>query len=180
MAFSLKSLFRRQGHDPAVDEVYAAIVAQARQPEFYTAAGVPDSPVGRFAMLALHGFLALDRLGREEGARDFSQALFDAMFGDMDRNLREMGVGDLSVGKKITNLAQYFYALAAACRAGLNGEGEGLEAALREYVHAGGAPSAEAVALLAGYLRRGEALLAGQDIGAITGGSIAFPPLLED
>lgn len=94
MAFTLKSLFGKGDDESAVRDAYGAIVEQARKPGFYGAAGVPDTATGRFAMVALHGFLAMDRLGREPQARDFAQDLFDLMFADMDRNLREMGVGD--------------------------------------------------------------------------------------
>ena len=80
--------------------VYRDIVEQARKPAFYDVAGVPDTATGRFAMVALHGFLAMDRLGREPEARSFSQDLFDLMFADMDRNLREMGVGDSASARR--------------------------------------------------------------------------------
>ena len=178
MAFALKSLFRKDDNGPAVHAVYGAIVEQAREPAFYGATGVADTPSGRFAMVALHGFLAMDRLGREREARRFSQDLFDMMFTDMDRNLREMGVGDLSVGKKVKGLAQYFYAMAAACREGLKGGGDALDAPLRQYVYRDQEPPAAAVAALTTYMLASAALLAEQDAAAIVGGTIAFarPP----
>ena len=178
MAFTLKSLFVRDGDGEAVRAAYGAIVEQARAPGFYRALGVPDSAEGRFAMLALHGFLAMDRLGREAGQRDFSQALFDAMFADMDRNLREMGVGDLSVGKKVTGLAQSFYAMAADCRAGLTAGdgGAALAGALRHYVWRDAEPPPGAGQALADYALASAALLAGQDAAEIGRGRIAFAP----
>lgn len=174
MAFKLKSLFRGRQDDEPVRAVYGAIVAQARRPGFYRAAGVPDTAEGRFAMVALHGFLAMDRLGRDAGAEEFSQALFDVMFADMDRNLREMGVGDLSIGKKVTGLAQYFYAMAAACREGLNEGGTALEIALRQYVWRGNEVEDDALRSLAGYMQRCAAALAGQEVAEIERGRIAF------
>jgi cytochrome b pre-mRNA-processing protein 3 len=174
MAFKLKSLFRGRGGDEAVHALYGAIVAQARRPGFYLAAGVPDSGEGRFAMVALHGFLAMDRLGREASAQEFTQALFDVMFADMDRNLREMGVGDLSIGKKVTGLAQYFYAMAAACREGLKEGGDVLEDALRQYVWRGIDPGEDACQALVDYMERCAAGLAGQDAARIVKGEIAF------
>lgn len=176
MAFILKSLFRKDNDEPAVRAVYGAIVEQARKAAFYGAAGVSDTPTGRFAMVALHGFLAMDRLGREPEARNFSQALFDLMFADMDRNLREMGVGDLGIGKKVKGLAQHFYAMAAACREGLKGGGDMLDAPLRQYVYQDIEPVAGALAALATYMRASEALLAEQDAAAITAGKIVFAP----
>ncbi len=176
MAFMLKSLFRKDADGSAVRAVYQTIVEQARKPAFYVAAGVPDTATGRFAMVALHGFLAMDRLGREPGARNFSQDLFDLMFADMDRNLREMGVGDLSVGKKVKNLAQYFYAMAAACREGLKGGSNALDGPLRQYVYQDIEPAVGALAAFAAYMRASEALLTEQDAAAIAGGKIAFAP----
>lgn len=176
MAFTLKSLFRNDAGGPVVRAVYGAIVEQAREPAFYGVAAVPDTAPGRFSMVALHAFLAMDRLGREPDAWSFSQDLFDLMFADMDRNLREMGVGDLSVGTKVKGLAQYFYAMAAACREGLKGGGDALDAPLRQYVYQDSEPAAGALAVLAAYMRASEALLAEQDAAAITGGKIVFAP----
>ncbi len=95
---------------------YEKIVAQARHPEFYLNGGVEDSVDGRFDMIVLHAVLVMSRLNEEadERAKAFSQAVFDEMFQDMDRSLREMGVGDLSVGKKIKKMAQVFYGRAKA------------------------------------------------------------------
>jgi cytochrome b pre-mRNA-processing protein 3 len=87
--------------------VYEAIVATARRPFLYEDFGVPDTVMGRFDMIALHAFLVLERVKDAEPV--FAQALTDEIFRDMDRSLREMGVGDLSVGKKIRDLAEIFY-----------------------------------------------------------------------
>jgi cytochrome b pre-mRNA-processing protein 3 len=176
MAFTLKSLFRMGDNDVAVREAYGAIVEQARKPTFYSAADVPDTPTGRFAMVALHGFLAMDRLGREPESRIFSQALFDLMFSDMDRNLREMGVGDLGVGNKVKGLAQHFYAMVAACREGMKEGGEALHAPLRQYVYQDREPAVGALVALTAYIMASAALLAEQDAAEIGKGKIAFAP----
>jgi cytochrome b pre-mRNA-processing protein 3 len=176
MAFTLKSPFRRRADKPAVQAVYRSIVEQAREPAFYGVTAVPDTPTGRYAMVALHGFLTMDRLGREPQAAAFSQQLFDAMFGDMDRNLREMGVGDLSVGKKIKGLAQYFYAMAAAVREGMKSGGAALDDSLRQFVYQGREPGSDAVATLRAYIIECVAVLAVQDADGIMGGRIAFAP----
>ncbi|MBM3519635.1 MAG: ubiquinol-cytochrome C chaperone, partial [Alphaproteobacteria bacterium] len=73
--------------------VYEAIVAAARHPIPYREWGIPDTIDGRFDMAVLHLFLVLDRLKGED--ESFRQALTDTFFGDMDRSLRESGVGDL-------------------------------------------------------------------------------------
>ncbi|MEJ0067455.1 MAG: ubiquinol-cytochrome C chaperone family protein [Pseudomonadota bacterium] len=100
--------------------LYAQLIEQARTPAFYGALGVPDSLDGRYEMIALHAFIALRRLRRDGGATEtFAQALFDAMFADMDRSLREIGVSDLSVGKRVKEMARGLYGRIAAYEAGI-------------------------------------------------------------
>ena len=100
---------------PDLAPAYTAIMAQARKPDHYGAGAVPDSFDGRFDMLAIHVHLVLRRLRSEGMARDdIGQALFDMFFRDMDQAMREAGVGDLGVGKKIRKMAQAFYGRAAA------------------------------------------------------------------
>jgi cytochrome b pre-mRNA-processing protein 3 len=133
----LSALFRRSPITDSADKLYLAAVKQARRPEFYRRCGVPDTATGRFEMIALHVFLLLYRLKGEtdEGAA-LAQGLFDAMFADMDRNLREMGTGDLSVGGKIRRLAEGFYGRVAAYDAGLAAGEEGLADALGRNLYA--------------------------------------------
>src|SRR6476620_11735781 len=96
------NLFRKTPDRNAVYAVYGAIVSQSRQPIFYEKWGVPDTVTGRFDMISVHMALLFRRLRQEKKAgTEFSQAVFDLFFKDMDRSLREMGVGDLGVPKKI-------------------------------------------------------------------------------
>ncbi len=90
---------------------YGQIVAQARQEAFYASGNVADTVDGRYDMIVLHTFLLINRLNVDGSAeaKEFSQNVFNEMFTDMDRSLREMGVGDLAVGKKIKKMAQVFY-----------------------------------------------------------------------
>lgn len=105
--------FGRKG--PDLIPAYTAIMAKARQPEHYGVGGVPDSFDGRFDYLAALVHLVLRRLRSEGVARDdIGQALFDIFFRDMDQAMREAGVGDLGVGKKIRKMAQAYYGRAAA------------------------------------------------------------------
>lgn len=101
----LQRLFGRKTNSIAA--VYDAIVASARQPHFYANLGVPDTLDGRFDMIVLHLFLVLDRMKGED--EKFRQSLTDYFFMDMDRSLREIGVGDLTVGKKVRKMAEAFY-----------------------------------------------------------------------
>ncbi|GGA92024.1 ubiquinol-cytochrome c chaperone [Brucella endophytica] len=90
--------------------VYEAIVAAARQPHFYALLSVPDTPIGRYEMLSLHMFLALHRLkGENEALRDIAQEIADEFFRDVDHSLRELGIGDQGVPKRMKKLARMFY-----------------------------------------------------------------------
>ncbi len=103
-------LFRRKPAQIAGLALYNACVDQARLPVFYEAFGVPDTVEGRFEIYTLHVFLVLHRL-KQQGARatDTAQGLFDTYLSSLDDALREMGVGDLSVGKKMRKLGEAFY-----------------------------------------------------------------------
>ena len=91
------------------------VVNEARTPRLYGELGVPDTPEGRFEMVALHAALLIRRLRAEAAAgHALGQALFDLMFADMDASMRELGVGDLGVGKQVKRLAGQFYARLAA------------------------------------------------------------------
>ena len=152
------------------DRLYAAAVAQARAPGFY-AAGIPDTFDGRFDLLVLHVFLLVRRLRRDGRAGEtLAQALFDATFDDMDRTLREMGVGDLGVPKRVKAMARAFYGRAAAYDAALDAPDDTrLAAALgRNLLGDERAPAA-----LCAYVRRADAELAAVSPAA---GETAFPP----
>jgi cytochrome b pre-mRNA-processing protein 3 len=122
-----------------IEAIYGMIVTQAREPLFYRDLGVPDTVNGRFDLLVLHLWMALGRFKSIEDGSSFSQALFDHFCDDMDANLREMGVGDLTVPKRMQAFGEAFYGRAAAydlalatgteplaqalCKNILNGEG---------------------------------------------------------
>jgi cytochrome b pre-mRNA-processing protein 3 len=90
--------------------LYDAAVAQARAPALYLDMHAPDTVEGRFEVYTLHVLLLLHRLkGEGERAADVSQALFDAYLKGLDDALREIGVGDLSVGKKMRKLGEAIY-----------------------------------------------------------------------
>ena len=141
---------RRRTQEQA-DELYAKAVAQARQPVFYQAAEVPDTLDGRFDLLALHMFLLLHRLGTEDNRR-LSQALFDLMFADMDRSLREMGVGDMSVGKRVKDMARALYGRIDAYEPALADIGK-LEQALARNLYAGAEVKPATLSAMARYVQ---------------------------
>jgi len=157
-------------------EVYSLIVAKARQPFFYATLDVPDTVDGRFDMIALHAFLVIDRLAKGGAeARDLSQRLFDAMFADMDRSLREMGVGDLSVGKKVRTMTEVFYGRAKAYREALaRNDMPALEQALARNIFPENFEAAS-VSALAAYVSAAARLLARLSDAEIIAGRLSFP-----
>src|SRR6201996_3923019 len=115
LALSLGRLFAPRPAILSGRRLYAAAVAQARQPGLYEPLGAPDTPEGRFELYTLHVVLILRRLKRQgPQAAETAQGLFDAYLRGLDDGLREMGVGDLSVGKKMRKLGEAFYGRAKA------------------------------------------------------------------
>ena len=168
---------------PAAD-LYLAIVGQARRSQFYSALGVPDTLDGRFEMIVLHAFIVLNRLRKigEEG-RQVAQSLFDTMFADMDRNLREMGVGDLSVGKKVKHMAQRFYGSVFVYERGLETAGDSqLQASLKRNLFGLSGPPDASVDALSCYLRREVEAAARTGDAELLAGRIRFgsPPVPAD
>ncbi|MBN34213.1 MAG: hypothetical protein CMM46_05450 [Rhodospirillaceae bacterium] len=119
----LKKLLSRSRFENETHALYDVVVAHARQPVLFHDFGVPDTLDGRFEMVVLHALLTMRRLRAcgEEGQAQ-AQKLFDIMFADFDRALREIGVGDLSVGRRIKKMAQAFYGRASALDHALEGE----------------------------------------------------------
>lgn len=173
-------LFRRDPQGANITALYGAIVAQARVPAFYLAFGVPDTPEGRFDLLVLHLALVCRRLGRAEGAeqasaRALSQGVFDMFCRDMDHSLREMGVGDLSVPKKMRKLGEAFYGrLEVYDRALGSAAPVDLAAALARNLQGPGAP-VEAAQRLAAYVRAAAAGLEALPIAGLRDGKVSFP-----
>ncbi|HEY8577399.1 MAG TPA: ubiquinol-cytochrome C chaperone family protein [Devosia sp.] len=168
------SLFRKNTATEPVYAVYSAIVAQSRQPRFYAEWGVPDTVTGRFDMISLHIALLFRRLRAASGEqKDFSQAVFDLFFGDMDRSLREMGVGDLGVPKRIQKMGNIFFGLLAAINEAMDRNDEAaLEAVLARNIY--GEVSPAHVGALAQYLIDHDRALASQPAAKIVGGSLDF------
>jgi cytochrome b pre-mRNA-processing protein 3 len=155
--------------------LYGSSVAAARREVFFRDLGVPDTIAGRFEMLVLHLFLVLDRLRDEgEARKELSIRLADELFQSLDDAMREMGVGDLTVPRKMHKAAGAFYGRLEAYAAALAEEdARALEDALRRNVYGGEPVAAETVARLAAYLRRARAAL------ALDNGEVRFPDLEE-
>ncbi len=183
----LRNWFRKRdrGQDVA-HALYLTAVAQARQPMFYSDHGIPDSVDGRFELIVMHVFLLLRPLNKlarhgtapkvSGRAGDIAQALFDAMFGDMDRSLREMGVSDIAVGKRVKHMAKAFYGRAAAYDEALAGPDGLLGEALRRNLFGTVAPTPAQLEAMADYLRCQAGHMASLSEARTLSGDMQFAP----
>lgn len=167
----LSRMFGRRREDGRAETVYAAIVAAARRPEHYSDRDVPDTVPGRLEMIILHLVMLFHRLaGEGERGATLGQAVFDAFAIDMDRSLREMGVGDLGVPKRMKAIGRSFYGRLSVYGGALDrGDAAGLAVALQRNLFpedAGGAP----LAGLAAYAMAMDRALAARDVAAIEAG----------
>ncbi len=171
----MAGFFNRRGkHERAGFQLYGAAVTAARAPFLYAALGVPDTLDGRFDAIGLHVWLVIHRLTREpEPGPALSQAVFDAMFSDMDINLREMGVGDMSVGKRNRAMWEAFHGRAAAYTAARDDD-TALALALGRNIWRGAEPPAGSPAALVRLVRAQLACLSAQPLGALAKGDVSF------
>ena len=167
-------LFPRKRRDRNIAALYGAIVAQARHPSFYAACGVPDTVNARFDMIVLHLVLLLDRIDAEPApVRAIGQGVFDLFCSDMEDHLREMGVGDLAVPRKMQRVAEAFYGRHAAYRAAIAADDmQFLEGALARNVFSG---SGDGAKRLADYMREAASRLAAQDAAEVIATRLAWP-----
>lgn len=156
-----------------IEAIYGMIVAQAREPVFYARLNVQDTVNGRLDMLILHLWLVLRQLRAVEGGNRLSQALFDRFCADMDDNLREMGVGDLTVPKRMQAFGEAFYGRSSAYDLAYEAGEDELAQALSRNVLNGDFP--ESAKALAAYVRETSAKLSTLDLAAIFAGSWTFP-----
>ena len=119
----LRNLFRQRPNERQGDALYALAVEQARQPTFYTALGVADRIDARFELYTLHVLILFLRL-KQDGERGevAAQKLFDVYISSLDHTLRELGVGDVSVGKKMRKLGESLYGRMSAYEGPLRAE----------------------------------------------------------
>ncbi len=172
----LSRIFRKRPAEAAGAALYAAAARQAREPAFYTRIGAADSLEGRFELYTLHILLLLERLsGQGAQAAETSQAVFDAFVSNLDDALRDIGVGDLSMGKKMRKLAGAFYGRLATFQEAIAPlpDSSALEAMLGRTVLEG-AERGDAVALT-NYTIAAREVLAGQALAALLTGEVSWP-----
>lgn len=172
----MRNFFKESAIQATARRLYTEAVDQARQPEFYLHRSVPDTADGRFDMIVLHVVLIMRRLKRDHAeAAETAQALFDLMFADMDQNLREMGVGDIGIGKRVKAMAKAFYGRLAAYDLALSGADDAaLNAALRRNLYRKCAPADGDVAAMASYVRSQAAKLDALPLAVLLDGGFSF------
>lgn len=158
----LKHLFKPRPAVLAGASLYERVVAQARSPQLYAALGAPDTTEGRFEIYSLHVYLLLERL-KEQGpqAAETAQALLDTYLSALDNTLREMGLGDVGVGRQVRKLGEAFYGRVRSYEIGLAAlpDTTALQAMLIRTAYAG-ADCASAPDLAAYIVRQRAALVA--------------------
>ena len=175
IARNMRRLFMLGDREKAANGLYNALVAQARSPGFYAVAQVPDTLDGRFDMITLHAFLVMHRL-KDNGpeAAEISQALFDEMFRDMDRSLREIGVGDMGVGKRVRAMGKAFMGRIQAYDDAIAGGDGTFEAAVHRNLYRGCDGVEAGVTAITGYIRTQLKILADQPLEALVKGRVLF------
>lgn len=177
----IAGLFRRADRRRrTIQSLHQRIGEAARRPGLYTALGVPDTVEGRFEGLSLHVILVLRRLGQlPPPAADVAQDLVDSVFMQLDASLRELGIGDMGVPKRIKKLGASFYARAGAYGAALDtGDRGALADTLARNVLDG--TELEAARPLAAYVEAAAAALAEQDLDSLLGEGPRFPEPLPE
>ena len=167
----LSRLLGRTEDRAALAPLYAAVVARARQPHWYLEGAVADSLDGRFDMVAAILALTLIRMEREPEAIPASSLLTEAFVADMDGQLREIGIGDVIVGKKIGNMMGVLGGRLGAYRAGLHGDGD-FTAALVRTLYRGNAPAPAALAHVEQRLRALDVALADMPLKSLLEGAL--------
>ena len=171
-----KRLFARAPEADAAETLLAATTAQARSPWFHTQGGVPDTLDGRFDVLTLHAVLLLDALGKRgpQGART-AQFFGNQLFDSLDETIREIGVGDMGVARRMKAMAAAFYGRAEAYRAALGESGDAaLVEALKRNLYRGAEVEAAAAASVAAYVRGTASRLAATPAAELLGGRPQF------
>jgi cytochrome b pre-mRNA-processing protein 3 len=170
-------LFERKRYERAGFELYTAAVQAARDPYIFETLRVPDTLDGRFDVIGLYVFLVVNRLHAESKVgKDLAQAVFDAMFSDMDINLREIGVSDMRIGKRVRAMWEAFNGRSTAYAAAVEaGDTAALTEAVARNVWRGDAPENAANALAALMLDQA-AHLRRQPIAALAAGRVEFRP----
>ena len=173
----LQRLFRPGPAKLAGEALYSAAAAQARQPDFYRTGGVADTREGRFELYTLHVILLVERLKGETGlAGDARQNLFDRYVQGLDDAFRELGVGDLSVAKRVKKLGEAFYGRLKAMEEALADlpSRDALTGVLARTVLESRAAADDHAQALTDYVLAAREALSGQAVSALLAGDVTW------
>ena len=173
----LKLLRNSQDRKQLAAALQTQLIARARAPVFYAVLGVADSMDGRFDLVTLHAWLVLERL---KAARQdaIAQALTDMLFVGFDEALREQGIGDMGLGRRMRAMAEAFYGRLKAYSGARDREELATALARNIWRGQGGQGGKEGLAhRLAAYVESARAALANCDP---EGGTLDFGPLPDD
>ena len=166
---------RRQRRELAT-RLLAVIIDQARRPAFYASYGVPDTMLGRYEMVCLHAYLLLRRLKRVGGQGPrIAQTLHDRIFDEFDVALREAGLGDMGISKRIKKLARNLHGRLSAYEHGLAAGDTEMAAALRRNLYASVDPTDAQVAAMIAYMRHARAVVDDCEAEALWDARPVFP-----
>jgi cytochrome b pre-mRNA-processing protein 3 len=168
--------FRRAANTRLIDRIHGEIMAASRQPRFYLDHGVPDTFEGRFEIFVLHAILTIRRLHQlPDPGPEIAQELTNSVFRHFDVMLRQAGVGDLSVPKRVKVLAEAFLGRAIVYDTALGGRDDlALAEAIHKYALQGEGQSEQ----LTAHARRLADALAGLSVEAMIAGPLNFPQLI--
>lgn len=173
-----KRLFGRKSPETLalVDALYGQIVAAARQPALYADWNVPDTPLGRYEMISLHLFLLLRRVRGIDGrVAEVAQELTDRHFAELEYSIRELGIGDLGVPKRMKKLARMFYGRVGSYGEALDtGDVPALTAAIARNVRPD-SPNWPEAEDLAAYVVAAASLLDAKPVDRLMDAEIPFP-----
>jgi len=176
--FMIFGLFRKRNHNQIiVVRQYDVLTSMARQPVFYTDYDVPDTVMGRFELLSAVMILFFRRTrSSATSGQELAQEIIDAFFEDIDYSIRELGIGDNSVPKRMKKLAGMFYGRLESYAAAMDGnDRDALAAALRRNIHPTAGEGAPSMLGLADWMMTAEAHLAGVVEAEIATGSATLP-----
>ncbi len=164
---------KRRADWEIAEQLYYQIVERSRAPYFYRQAEVADTVDGRFDMVVLHAFPVFAHLKNQgKPGQQLAQRLFDVMFKHMDYALREMGVGDLSVGKKIKKMAEAFYGRVTSYEQGLAAGDAELKEALQRNLYRSQNVQPATLDSMAKYLKNMVAIVANHSLAELQTGKL--------
>lgn len=171
-------LFKKKNSNQAiVDRQYEALTSAARQPGFYLDMGVPDTVMGRFEMLSVVMILYFRRT-RTSGTsgQEIAQEIVDAFFQDLDHSIRELGIGDQGVPKRMKKFAGMFYGRLESYAAALDAsDAQALAAALKRNIYPQADADAPTMEALAHWMIRAATSLADQSEDIVATGAVTLP-----